>query len=156
MVEFVSFSLFSIFNTNMAKRFRNLNPEDQKNKEKLLNQLRSKGSALNKAIEKFNSQVEDAIVEFWENLEVSIDQYNGAVVEANEFIDQVAKRQEEYYKSCEDKWREGSSGDAYQDWITTWTMEVDQIALDCPTFEGIEEVEINIEAFDDLPDKVDS
>ena len=75
MVGFVSFSLFSIFNTNMAKRFRNLNPEDQKNKEKLLNQLRSKGSALNKAIEKFNSQVEDAIVEFWENLEVSIDQY---------------------------------------------------------------------------------
>ena len=75
MVGFVSFSLFSIFNTNMAKRFRNLNPEDQKNKEKLLNQLRSKGSALNKAIEKFNSQVEDAIVEFWEDLEVSIDQY---------------------------------------------------------------------------------
>ena len=75
MVGFVSFSLFSIFNTNMAKRVRNLNPEDQKNKEKLLNQLRSKGSALNKAIEKFNSQVEDAIVEFWENLEVSIDQY---------------------------------------------------------------------------------
>ncbi len=140
----------------MAKRFRKLNPEDQKNKEKVLNQLRSKGGALNIAIEKFNSQVEDSIAQFWENLEVSIDQYNEAVVLANEFIDQVAKRQKEYYESCEDKWREGSSGDAYQDWITTWTMEVDQIYLDCPTFQGIEEVEINIETFDDLPDKVDA
>lgn len=140
----------------MAKRFRNLNPEDQKNKEKVLNQLRSKGGALNIAIEKFNSQVEDAIAGFWEDLEVSIDQYNAAVVLANEFIDQIAKRQKEYYESREDKWREGSSGDAYQDWIITWTMEVDQIYLDCPAFQGIEEVEVNIEPFDELPDKVDA
>ena len=140
----------------MTKRFRNLTPEDKKNKDKLLNQLHSKGDILNKAIEKFNSQVEDAIAEFWTDVEVSVDQYNGAVVESNEFVEQIGTKQQEYYNSCEDKWREGSSGDVYQDWITTWTMEVDQIYLDCPAFQGIEEVEVNIEPFDELPDKVDA
>lgn len=73
---------------------------------------------------------------------------------ANGFVQKIQKEQQQYYDDREEKWKESDAGNSYQDWISAWEIEVEEIALNSPSLE-VEAIEIDRETFSNLPQKVD-
>ncbi len=136
------------------RRFRNLNEEESQIQRQLLNQLKDKGDVLNEAIAEFNSQLEEAITKLWGQVENAVEEYSEVASKANGFVQKIQKEQQQYYDDREEKWKESDAGNSYQDWISAWEIEVEEIALNSPSLE-VEAIEIDRETFSNLPQKVD-
>jgi chromosome segregation ATPase len=86
------------------------------------------------------TEVNDAVVEAKENVELVVEEYNEALddlpdIEApindlntaiknfNDFCEEVADELEEYFDDQEEEWQESPEGQRFSDWMEKWQNE---------------------------------
>lgn len=107
--------------------------------------------ALNAAIREYNRQVKDMHAVL---LVPKVQEVNDAVEACNAFVDEVHSDQENYYEDRSDNWREGDAGQSYSDWMSSWELELDELALEEPT--PFDEVELDVDEFERLEEECPS
>lgn len=96
------------------------------------------------AVATFNDKVAALFAEI---VQPEVDAFNAAQTEANEFLQEVHEEMESFYEERSDKWKEGDAGSAYEDWKSSWEMEIEELELeepptyDEPEVNGVDEFE---------------
>lgn len=93
-------------------------------------------AALDKAVEEYN----EAIDREYMKVEAAINNYNGVAESFNQWREQIRSDQENYQSERSEKWQEGDSGQAYQEWMDAWGEEVEELQVTEP-----DKLEINID-----------
>lgn len=122
-----------------------------KRHEELSGKLSSAKEDLDDAITSFNEKVELLHNDL---LQSKVDAFNEAIRQANEFTEEIHSEQEDYESERSDNWRDGDAGSAYQDWMSQWEMELEELELEPPT--PFDEVEIETDNFANLDTEVSS
>lgn len=109
--------------------------QDIKDRDDVVDAARKKLGILNGAIEQFNADV----AEKWAEVEEALNDYNGAISDAYEFVDRVKTEFNDAYEEKSEKWQEGDRGSAAREWIDSFdSVELEQVEMDAP--EPLEEV----------------
>lgn len=112
--------------------------------------IRDKEEALNKAIEEYNTKLE----ELKGPVEKAVEEMNAAITAANEWAANIASDMETYYDERSEKWQEGDRGSAYSSWKENFGTELDEVEIEFP--DALEEVSTgHPEALEELPDNPD-
>jgi vacuolar-type H+-ATPase subunit I/STV1 len=121
-----------------------LSKGDVKDRGELVAAARRKLDELNTAIEQYNESVGEA----WTKLDDFINDYNGALSDARDFVERVKDEFTTEYDEKSEKWQEGDRGVAARDWIDSFdNVELDDAELDAPepfgevTADGLETLE---------------
>jgi hypothetical protein len=114
---------------------KKLSKEKLAERDAITAKLKEKNQGLLIAIAEFNRHLEEK----YRQVEEACNQFNEAVVEANEWQEAVQSDIESFMKDKSDRWHEGEIGEAYQSWHDE--------------FEPIDEIEFEMpELFDDPDD----
>jgi uncharacterized protein YukE len=62
-----------------------------------------------------------------EAVQAAVADLNATIQQANELIVEVHDDQEAFYNERSEKWQEGDAGTAYQDWMSEWESEIDEV-----------------------------
>ncbi len=108
----------------------------------LLEKLQSASLRVESAVSDFNANVN----ELWGDLVLdSVNEYNNAVKQAQEFTKATAGLIQNYYDSQSEDWQQGEEGDAYQEWFDLWDEaglhEIEPVmpeSTDVPDFSAVE------------------
>jgi hypothetical protein len=96
------------------------------------------------AVSTFNDKVAALFAEI---VQPEVDAFNAAATESNEFLQEVHEEMDSFYEDRSDKWKEGDAGSAYEDWKSSWEMEIGEVELeepaayDEPEMDGVDEFE---------------
>lgn len=101
---------------------------------RLAEQLSETGEDLQEAIQRFNQHLRSAN----EEVQTLQDRFNELVQEAQSFVQTVHDEQEAYRDERSDRWQEGDAGQAYEEWMDAWSIELEEVDLALP-----EEIEID-------------
>lgn len=75
----------------------------------------------------------------WSKVEDAMSEYNGALSDARDFIDEKHTAFEDEYGEKSEKWQEGDRGSAARDWIDSFeSVDLEDAELDAP--DSLEEV----------------
>jgi hypothetical protein len=130
---------------------KRLNKQQAAKHEELSAKLTSGKEELNEAIGQFNTEVEALHEKLLSEKVVAL---NETIQEANEFAQEIHSEQEDYESERSDKWREGDAGSNYQDWMSAWETEIEELELEEPT--PFDEPDIDVEGFANLETEVSS
>jgi SMC interacting uncharacterized protein involved in chromosome segregation len=125
---------------------RKLNKTQEKKHQKLLGVLGEAKDELEAGIEEFNTAVGEA----WDKLEEKHGKLQEAIEAAEEFRQEIYDAQEDYASERSDAWPESDSGSAYLAWQQEWESELETPEIDKPEELEMPEVEA-IETFENLP-----
>jgi len=118
--------------------------------EELVAQLTKARDDLNTAIGAYNAEVARLHAE----LSPKVDAVNAVITEVNSFVEEVHDEQESYYDERSEKWQEGDAGQAYSYWKDGWDLTLDELELEEPS--PFDEVEVDVDGFEQLEDEVSS
>lgn len=124
---------------------KQLSRDQKKQRDELVAALNAKASALGEAWASFEAA--------HEHLALAVDQYNGAVGDAETFRDDIAQEMQDYWDERSERWQEGEAGLAYEAWIDAWTG-ADLEMIDCPELPDEPET-AHADALDELPEEVE-
>jgi len=109
---------------------------DIKERDEMVEAAKAKLTILNGAIDKFNESLNEA----WGEVEEALNDYNGALSDARDFVERVKDEFTSAFDEKSEKWQEGDSGTAVNEWINSFdSVELDDAELEAP--EPLEEVE---------------
>jgi len=129
---------------------KRLNKTQAARHEELTAKLVEANDDLNAAIKEFNAKIHA----LREALAPKADAANAIIREANAFVEEIHGEQENYESERSDNWRDGDAGSAYQDWMSSWELEIDDLTLEAaPQFD---EVVIDTDEFEALEQEVPS
>lgn len=94
-------------------------------KDDLIRRLTEAELNLSHAINVYNIEIEAIRGEIVHRTNV----YNQAVLELNEFIEEIHREMEDYYNERSDKWREDSQGEDYLNWMAGYEATIDEYEL---------------------------
>lgn len=127
---------------------KNLTREQFQMKMHFAQLLSEAGEDIHEAVNRFNEHLNTAAAE----IETLQGRYNELVQEAQGFMEGVRDEQESYSSERSDRWREGDAGQAYEEWVTAWGVDLEEIEV--PLSDEIEDTPLDaVEALRDLPDR---
>lgn len=95
----------------------------------LLDELNEKRGELGAAITAFN----DLIREERSKIEDALSAYNDALVGVEQFRDEFVNEMRDAWNDKSERWQEGDSGEAANDFITVWEeVDLSEVSLDIP------------------------
>lgn len=117
---------------------KRLSKQDQSDRDSLAQAIDDARTALESAVAEYNSKVS----ELWQPVEDALTAYNGAVDNAQLFRDGIVQQMEDYMGERSEKWLDGDSGQAYQEWKDSWeALSIEPIEIDRPDDIEIPDVE---------------
>ncbi len=105
-----------------------LSKADKLRKNEFINQLARAENAFTSACQEYNDTVRGA----WQLVENAQADYNAAVIDANNFRDDVASEISSYIDDKSDNWRDSERGSAHEEWKSQWETELEEASLDEP------------------------
>ena len=128
---------------------KRLSKTQQKEKEKHSSDLFDAHTALEEAINKYNTTIEAAKGE----VEKAANDFNEKLGAARTFCEEIVSEMDGYESERSDKWQESDAASSFQDWKSEWEgISIDDFEPDFP--DAMEVPENPQEVFDALPDEV--
>jgi len=91
---------------------KRLNKDQSREKTEHAENIRKKYTELEEALAKYNA----AIVEAKGPVEAAVEQLNGAIDDANQWMADITGQMEDYIGERSEKWQEGEAGSNYNEW----------------------------------------
>jgi len=104
-----------------------------------LTELTDAKDALDNAVVAFNDRMSEA----WEAVEEAVNAYNGVRDDLVGMVDGEADDQQSQYDDKSEKWQEGDTGQAVQEWIEslrTAVGDINEVAMDKPEDLSVDDV----------------
>jgi hypothetical protein len=124
---------------------------DLKERDEIVERLRSRRRDLDEAIAKFN----DAALDAWGKVDGCREAYNEAIGDANSWKAEVAGDIQEFIDGRSDKWRESDKGSAYEAWREAYEDETESVEIDQPEDLSLDEDDA-AENLERLPEEVEA
>jgi hypothetical protein len=124
-----------------------LTAADRQGKFQLQDDLLDAETALLKAYEAFRAGSGE-----WTDVERSDRDYRQVIDGANTFIATIHEDQEDYFSERTEKWQESEKGQAYQEWMNEWDIEISPDELPEPEMDGDLEL-YALEMLQELPEE---
>jgi len=119
-----------------------------KERDDLSAKLSEAGDVLNAAITKYNEAIKAA----YEDVEKAMSEFNTAVIEARDFVEQVHSDIENYYDDKSEKWQESERGQNYSSWRDAWSEAISELnEVEYSEPDSFDEADIPDEVIDCLP-----
>lgn len=129
---------------------KRLNKQQQSEVDDLATRLRTAGEEVTKAVENYNTIAKVG----WTPVESAVAAYNALVQEANSFKEQIAADQQSFMDDKSEKWQEGDAGQAYQQWMDSWSEDIEEVSLEAPSEVDQPELEA-ADTLEGLPQEVE-
>jgi hypothetical protein len=91
-------------------------------------QLRDASEALEKALETFNTTLDEA----WGAVESALSAYNEVVSDANAWREDIAADMQSYFDERSEKWQQSEKGTGYEAWKQQYDEELQTVELEKP------------------------
>jgi hypothetical protein len=124
--------------------------EDLSRRDELVSRLRETFTALDMAVDKFNT----AMAEAWEGVEEALTAHNEAITDANSLKAEITEEMQDYYDDRTEKWQESDKGQAFQSWKETWEEEFSEAELEKPEDLDISQLEDYGEILEQLSEEI--
>lgn len=119
-------------------------------RDELLEKLRTAHSELDDAVRVFNEGLETLRAAFRPHVEA----YNGVLGEVREWVEGVTSEAEDEMSEKSERWLDGERGEAAQSWITEWEQaSFDDIDIDLPEDLDLSIIEDAAETLEQLPEE---
>jgi chromosome segregation ATPase len=126
---------------------KRLNKDQSREKTEHAENIRKKYTELEEALAKYNA----AIVEAKGPVEAAVEQLNGAIDDANQWMADITGQMEDYIGERSEKWQEGEAGSNYNEWKDQFA-ELEQVELELPEELEVPECEHG-DTLDNIPDE---
>lgn len=120
---------------------KRLSKQELQQRDEFADALEVSRNKLCDAVDEFNTK----IAALYEPVANAVEEYNGIAVDAQNWRDDIVSQMDDYIGERSEKWLEGDTGQAYQEWKDSWeslsieTFDIEQPEeIDLPEIEGPE------------------
>lgn len=123
-----------------------------KDQQKKIDALRERWTSARNDLDNEQGDANEKIAEIEHKLNEKIADLNALVEEANSLREEIESDAQSYYDEKSEKWQEGDRGSAYNDWISSWQNEIEEIEeVSLDTVARVEDVPETLLSDDDYP-----
>lgn len=120
---------------------KRLSKQELQQRDDFVEELEAARNILCDAVDEYNTK----IAELWTPVSEALEKYNGIAADAQNWRDEIVSQMDDYLSERSEKWLEGNTGQAYQEWKDSWeslsieTFDIEQPeGIDLPEIEGPE------------------
>jgi chromosome segregation ATPase len=123
-----------------------------KDQQKKIEDLRTRWTAAREQLDSEQDDANEKIGAIEAAVNEKIADLNALVEEANSLREEIEADAQNYYDEKSEKWQEGERGSAYNDWISSWQDEVEEIeTVSIDTVAKVEDVPETLLSDDTYP-----